>query len=187
MLPCHHPVNAPPSQTEGTLFNGSFRQFVSPSTLPGGFHSAQTRSSQADCKSARGQKAGRMRSRLCSWTSRLPSSWCTDTSTVSGKCVWPRNSAGFCWAEAATEKMWESQSGKNEKGPGKEGKSLPWCDGVREPIKSYREQGHQQWQIERTFFFLLPNSYHDMKWTWTRNLAMRCSSSLFVFWLNWSS
>jgi len=33
MLPHHHPVNAPQSHLEEPAFNGSFKQFVWPSTL----------------------------------------------------------------------------------------------------------------------------------------------------------
>lgn len=164
MLPCHHPVNAPPSHIEGTVFNGSFRQIVSPSTLPGSFHSAQACSSQADCKSAHGQKAGRIRSRLCSLTSCLPRNQCTDILTVLGKCVWSMRWFTLMQIGWGTlldfvgqkQQLKNCQSGRNEKGPGRENKSLPWHGGVREPMKSYREQGQQQSDRLREHYFCYP-------------------------------
>lgn len=113
-----------------------------------------------------------------------------------GKCVWAMSWSilmqtgwgtwlDFVGKRKQLKKMsGKNQSGRNVKGPGRDDKVLPWHEGVREPIKSYREQGQQQSGRLREHFSLLPNSYHDMKWTWTRNLSMRCSHpSLFCGWI----
>lgn len=148
-----------------------------------------------DCKQAQGQKAGAG----CAPKGHACPAAEADILTASGKCVWAMSWSilvqigwgtllGFVGRKQQRKKCQsgKSQSVRNEKGPGREDKSLPWHEGVREPIKGYREQGQHPSDRLRELF-LLPNSYHDMKWTWTRNLLMRCSSSLFVLWLNWSA